>query len=162
MTGADPGPVLSEHRGVVAAPIGRVRELVLAVSAGEFSGAEVPLVLGDQGDRRVTVTGGPQVLRASVASARVTIEVDREAGWVQARGEWWWCGRFQLAEGADGHTVIHQRTFNLATGPAGRLVPFTVGRTHRQSGKQSLRRLLDDLGTRLNCQTRMLPPTADR
>jgi hypothetical protein len=157
MTFQDPGPILSEHRGVVTAPVGRVRQLVLAVRAGEFGGADVPLVLGDQGDRRVVVTGGPEVFRASIAGVPLTIEVDNDAGWVQARGEWWWCGRFQVEEDTPGNTVVRQQTFNCAPGPAGRLVPFTVGRGHRQAGEKSLCRLLDELSRRLGCEARLLP-----
>jgi AcrR family transcriptional regulator len=43
MTSQNPGLVLSQHSGMVAASAGRVRECVLAVPTGEFSGAEVPL-----------------------------------------------------------------------------------------------------------------------
>lgn len=149
--------MLSEHRGMVAAPIGRVRDLVLTVPTGEFSGAEVPLVIGDQGDRPVVVTGGPGAFRATVAGVPMTIEVDRDAGWVQARGEWWWCGRFSVAEDGSGHTVVCRQTFNCAAGPVGRLVPFTIGRGHRRAGARALRRLLDDLGRRLDCETWLLP-----
>jgi hypothetical protein len=157
MTSQDPGPVLSQHSGVVAAPVRRVRELILAVPTGEFSGAEVPLVIGGQGDRRVLITGGPEVFRAILTGIPMTIEVDQDAGWVQARGEWWWCGRFSVAEDSSGHTLVRQQTFNCAAGPAGRLVRFTVGRGHRQAGEQALRRLLDDLARRLDCKTWLLP-----
>ncbi|MEV6930257.1 hypothetical protein AB0M46_38045 [Dactylosporangium sp. NPDC051485] len=157
MTFQDPGPMLSEHRGVVAAPVGRVRQLVLAVSTGEFSGADVPLVLGGQGDRRVVVSGGPEVFRASVTGVSLTIEVDHDAGWIQARGEWWWCGRFHVEADTSGNTVVRQQTFNCASGLSGKLVPFTVGRGHKQAGEQALLRLLDDLSQRLNCKAWMQP-----
>src|SRR4051794_17145672 len=157
MAFGDPGPVLSEHVGVVAAPVGQVRPVVLAVRAGEFSGADVPLVLGRQADRRVVVTGGPDVFQASVAGVPLTIEVDHDGGWVQASGQWWYCGRITVEEGASGETVVRRRTFNRATGLGGKLVPFTVGRGHRRHGELALRDLLDDLSQRLGCKAWMLP-----
>ncbi|NJC74223.1 hypothetical protein HC031_31590 [Planosporangium thailandense] len=153
----DPGPVLSEHVGVVAAPVGRVRPVVLAVTTGEFRGADVPLVLGGHADRQVLVTGGPDVFSAIVVGIPLTIEVDHDGGWVQARGQWWWCGRFQVEEGTSGDTVVRQRTFNCASGVGAKLVPFTVGRGHRRDGEKALRRLLKDLSERLDCETWMLP-----
>jgi hypothetical protein len=157
MTLSLPGPLLSEHRGVVAAPVDRVQELLLAVTTGDFSGADVPLILGGQDDRRVVITGGPEVFRAIVAGAPLTIEVNHDAGWVQARGEWWWCGRFHVEQDMSGNTEVRQRTFNCASGPAGKLVPFTVGRGHREAGERALRRLLEDLSQRLGCKAWMLP-----
>jgi hypothetical protein len=142
---------------MVAAPVSRVRQLVLAVTSGEFAGADVPLILNGLDDRRVVITGGPEVFRASVNGAPLTIEVNHDAGWAQARGEWWWCSRFHVKDGTSGHTEVRQQTFNCASGPAGKLVPFTVGRGHREAGKKALRRLLDDLSQRLGCDAWMLP-----
>jgi hypothetical protein len=52
--------------------------------------------------------------------------------------------------------VATQRTYNCGTGPAAGLVPLTVGRGHRQRGRRALRRVLDDLAGRLECDARLL------
>jgi hypothetical protein len=153
----EPGPVLSEHVGVVAAPVDRVRSIVLAVDTGELSGSKVPLILGGQAGRRVFVEGGPDVFRASVNGVPLTIQVDHDGGWVQARGQWWWCGRFQVEGDGSGDTLVRQRTFNCASGMGARLVPFTVGRGHRRAGETALRGLLEHLSQRLGCKVWMLP-----
>lgn len=151
----DPGVVMSEHVGLAEAPIGQVRDVVLAVPTGRLCGEDVPLVIGAHDDQYVTITGGPGTFRADVAGVPLTIEVDRGAGWVQARGQWWWCGRFQVEEHSDG-TLIRQRTYNCGTGPAARLVPLTIGRGHRQRGRDALQRVLNALAGHLDCDVRLL------
>ena len=153
----DPGPVLSEHVGVVAAPADRVRSIVLAVGTGDLSGSGVPVILGAQGGQRVVVEGGPDVFRADVNGVPLTIQVDRDGGWVQARGQWWWCRRFEIGTDASGDTLVRQRTFNCASGRTAALVPFTVGRGHRRAGEAALRGLLEHLSQRLGCKAWMLP-----
>ena len=74
----------------------------------------------------------------------LTIEVDHDGGWVQARGQCWWGDRFQVEEGRSGDTVVRQRTFNCASGVGAKLVPFTAGRGHRRRGERALRCLLED------------------
>ncbi|MEV5746488.1 hypothetical protein AB0L00_01605 [Actinoallomurus sp. NPDC052308] len=155
MTTQRPGALMSAHEGLVEAPIDQVRGAVLAVPTGRLRGAEAPLVLGSMDDRYVTVSGGPSTFTAAVAGVPLTIEVDRDAGWVQARGQWWWCGRFQVAEHAEG-TLVTQQTFNCATGPVARLVPLTVGRGHRANGRGALLRVLEELADRLHCAARPL------
>jgi hypothetical protein len=155
MTTQQPGVLMSAHDGLVGAPIDQVRSVVLAVPTGRLRGAEAPLVIGAQDDQYVTVSGGPSTFSADLSGVPLTIEVDRDAGWVQARGQWWWCGRFQVEKHPEG-TLLRQQTFNCATGPVGRLVPLTVGRGHREHGRLGLRRVLDDLADRLHCPTRIL------
>jgi hypothetical protein len=150
------GNLLSEHLGLAEAPIDRVREAVLDVPTGELSGPDLPLVLCGHPDRAVTVTGGPVTFTARVSGIPLVIEVDRDAGWVEARGEWWWCTRLQTEPHLDG-TLLRWSTYNRASGVAGRLVPFTVGRGHRGRGRASLLEVLDDLSRRLGCETRPLP-----
>jgi hypothetical protein len=156
MTPPPTGTVLSQHVGLVEAPLEKVRDLVLTVRTGRLRGPDVPLVLGPCTGKDVVITGGPTTFSASVASVPMTIELDRAAGWVRARGQWWWCGAFQLAAHPDG-TLVTQRTYNLATGPAARLVPFTVGRGHRSTGLGGLRHVLDACATRLRTRARVLP-----
>ena len=112
------------------APAEQVREVLLTVPTGRLSGPEVPLVISGSS---ATVTGGPDVFTAQVGGVHLTIEVDRTEGWVQARGQWWWCGRFTAASHDEG-TLVTYGTYNLATGAVARLVPWTVGRGHRERG----------------------------
>lgn len=149
-----PGDLLSEHLGLVEAPVERVRDVVLAVPTGELSGPDAPVVLSS--GQTVTVSGGPATFTAHVPGAPMVIDVDRDAGWVQARGEWWWCVRLQVEPHPDG-TLVRRSAYNRATGAAARLVPYTVGRGHRRQGREALLRLLDDLSARLGCDTRPLP-----
>ncbi|GLY89207.1 hypothetical protein [Actinoallomurus iriomotensis] len=153
MSEKSPGALLSEHLGLVEAPVDRVRTVVLNVPTGELSGPDVPVVLGSA--RTVTVSGGPATFTAD-AGTPIVIDVDREAGWVQAHGEWWWCVRLQVEPHPDG-ALVRRSAYNRATGAAGRLVPYTVGRGHRRQGHAALLGLLDDLGSRLGCDTRLLP-----
>jgi hypothetical protein len=119
--------VLDEHAGLVYAPVQQVRDAVLSVQHGPFRTAATPL----------------------------RVDVNLEQGWIEARGQWWWCGRFEVREDPAGARVVH-RTYNLARGLSGRLVPFTVGRGHRGRGRDALRKVLDELGTELSCKTELL------
>jgi hypothetical protein len=147
--------VLSQHRGVIPLSPAVVSEDLLRISTGTVSGADVPLVLGTAPGRSVTITGGPERFSADVDGVPMTIEVDPHEGWVQARGQWWWCGRFQIAEHPVG-TLLEQSTINLAAGPAGLLVPMTVGRGHAGRGRRALQDLLAELGRRHGCAGQLL------
>ncbi|MBO2455696.1 hypothetical protein J4573_52080 [Actinomadura barringtoniae] len=155
MTQRNPGRLMSEHAGIVEAPLDEVREVLLAVPTGKLHGAEIPLVIGRQDDREVVITGGPATFTAQISGVTLTIDVDREAGWVQARGQWWWCGRFQVEEHPEG-ALIRQQTFNLATGLTSRLVPFTVGRSHRDNGRSVFTHVLERLTELRGWKTRPL------
>ena len=155
MSEKNPGGLLSEQLGLASAPVDRVREAVLDVPTGELSGPDLPLVLGGHSDRTVTVTGGPVTFAARMSGVPLVVEVDRDAGWVEARGEWWWRTRLQAEPHPDG-TLLRWSTYNRASGAAGRLVPFTVGRGHRARSRASLLGMLDALSTRLGCETRPL------
>ena len=145
---------LSGHAGIVHCPLDRVRTAVLTVRPGTFSGSELPAILGAT-EGSVVIDGGPERFTANVRGVSMVIEVDEAAGWVQATGQRWWCRRFEVREDPAGARV-EQRTYNLASGIVGRLVPFTVGHGHRRRGRASLQRLLDDLGRRLSCDTEMV------
>lgn len=146
---------LSEHAGIVRCPLDRVRTAVLTVRAGTFSGSELPAVLGAT-EGSVVITGGPERFTADVRGTSVVIELDEAAGWVQASGQWWWCGRYEVQPDPAGARVV-RRTYNMASGITGRLVPYTVGLGHRRRGRDSLRQVLDELGRRLSCETELLP-----
>lgn len=161
MTPPTTGTVLSQHVGLVEAPVHQVRDLVLAVRTGRVRGTDVPLVLGPCSGQDVVITGGPTTFAASVATVPLTIDVDRAAGRIQARGQWWWCGAFQVDPHPDG-TLVTQRTYSRASGLAAKLVPFTVGRRHRASGLGGLRYVLDECSSRLGCRARIMPSSAGR
>ncbi|GII81802.1 hypothetical protein Sru01_67840 [Sphaerisporangium rufum] len=147
---------MSEHVGLVDLPPGQVRDVVLQVGTGTLREEDVPLVVGAVPGRTVMVTGGPARFTARVSGVPLTIEVDRASGWVQARGQWWWCGRLQVEEHPEG-ALIRRRTYNLATGPIARAVPLTVGRGHRESGREALIGVLDTFERRFGARTRLLP-----
>ena len=90
MTQRSPGRLLSEHAGIVEAPLDEVRDVLLTVPTGRLRGADIPLVIGLQGSQGVIISGGPGTFTAQVAGVTLTVDVDREADWVQARGQWWW------------------------------------------------------------------------
>lgn len=119
--------VLDEHAGLVYAPVQQVRQAVLSEQHGPFHAATIPL----------------------------RVDVNLEQGWIEARGQWWWCGRFEVREDPVGTRVVH-RTYNLARGVSGRLVPFTVARGHRGRGQDALRQVLDERATQLSCRTELL------
>jgi hypothetical protein len=125
MAGPSRRQVLSRHRGVIAlAPPVVLRDL-LDIRTGVLSGADVPLILGGAPRRTVDITRGPQAYAARLDDVPMTIETDADQGWVEARGQWWWCSRFQVAPSPAG-SVVEQTTFNLASPPASLLVPFTA------------------------------------
>ncbi|GAA5171044.1 MULTISPECIES: hypothetical protein [Amycolatopsis] len=119
--------VLDEHTGLVYAPVAQVRTTLLDAVEATFANAPVPL----------------------------RVDVNREQGWVEARGQWWWCGRFEVGEDPVGARVVH-RTYNLARGLSGWLAPYTVGRGHRKNGRDALAKALEDVGRRLSCRTELL------
>jgi len=151
-----PGGLLDEHVGLVHAPLPQVRDVVLAIGPGAFTGAEAPLIVGSADGRRVTVSGGPARFTASIGGAVLAVEVDAAAGWVQARGRWWWCARLQVDPHPAGARLAY-RTYNRADGPAARIVPFTVARGHRKHARQAMERILARIGGRLSCPTELLP-----
>ncbi|MGW4587945.1 hypothetical protein ACWEKJ_11520 [Amycolatopsis thermoflava] len=95
------------------------------------------------------------VLRTAFSTSATPLRVSRNEseGWIEARGQWWWCGRVEVHEHAAGARVVY-RTYNVATGLGARLVPVTVARGHRGAGP--LRALLAELGERLGCRTELL------
>ncbi len=146
-----PGRLLSEHTGVVCLPLSRAAEIMLTVPLGTVRGDNVPLVIGGESGGVVTISGGPSTF-TTAGDHQLTIDVDPDAGWIQSRGQWWYCGRLQLAEHPDG-TLVTQQTYNCAKGVSGRIVPFTVGRQHRQSGEQVLTRVLRAFAERFGART---------
>ncbi|WP_143266123.1 MULTISPECIES: hypothetical protein [Amycolatopsis] len=86
----------------------------------------------------------------SASATPLRVRKDAAQGWIEARGQWWWCGRVEVHEHAAGARVVY-RIYNVATGLAGRLVPVTVARGHRGPGP-----LLAELGERLGCRTELL------
>ncbi|TVT14454.1 hypothetical protein LWP59_03450 [Amycolatopsis acidiphila] len=119
--------ILHEHAGLVHAPVQQVRDAVLSVQHGPFRTTPIPL----------------------------RVDVDLEQGWIEARGQWWWCGRFEVRDDPAGARIVY-RTYNLARGVSGRLVPFTVGRGHRRGGREALRKVLEELGDQFSCETELL------
>jgi hypothetical protein len=147
--------LLSEHRGIVEAPFARVRETLLAVPTGRMPGHRAPVVVNAHPDALVVVSGGPVVFQAEVARVPVTIEVDRDAGWVQMRGQWWRCLRFQAQHHPQGALII-QRTYSFRTGRDAQSITSTLARWHAATGRQALARLLDALASQLACTARIL------
>lgn len=148
--------LLSEHHGIVEAPASTVRELLLAVPTGQMPGSQAPLVLGLVAPSApVVVDGGPARYRAEVAGIGQIIEVDRDAGWVQVRGQLWRCVRFHVRPHAEGALVI-QCTYSYAAGRDGEFLTTTLGRWHENTGRQALTALLDALAARLDCRVRIL------
>ncbi|WAL65093.1 hypothetical protein ORV05_29920 [Amycolatopsis cynarae] len=155
MTDAQPGVLLDEHAGLVHAPFDRVRDAVLTIRTGTLAGTDVPLILSGQAGQTVVITGGPARFTTTVSGAPLTLEVDPAAGWVQAKGQWWWCGRLEVHEDPAGARLV-RRTYNLAGGLSGRLVPLTVGRGHDKRAVDGLHANLAVLGERLSCRTEFL------
>jgi hypothetical protein len=148
--------LLSEHCGTVEAPLSQVRELLLRVPTGRMKGSAAPLVLAARPDAVVVIDGGPAVFEAVVSGVPETIEVDRDAGWVQRCEPWWRCLHFQGQPHPDG-TLIIQRTYSHRTGRDADLVVATLARWHATTGRQALSRLLDELASLLACRTHLLP-----
>jgi hypothetical protein len=148
--------LLSQHQGIAEAPASTVRDLLLAVPTGQMPGSRAPLVLGLVAPSTpVLVDGGPRAYRAQVAGIEQTIEVDRDAGWVQVRGQLWRCVRFAARHHPQG-TLVIQRTYSYAAGRDGEFLTTTLGRWHDNTGRQALTALLDVLAARLGCQVRIL------
>jgi hypothetical protein len=148
--------LLSEHCGIVEAPSSRVRELLLRVPTGRMLGRAAPLVVAAQENSPVVISGGPAVFEATVSGVALTIEVDRDAGWVQTRGQWWRCLHYQLQQHPDG-TLVIQRTYSTATGRDGEFIAATFGAWQHSIGARTLTHLLDGLASQLACRARILP-----
>jgi hypothetical protein len=143
----EPGRLLSEHRGVAAAPLERVRAAMLEVRTGRV---EVPLVLAAQRrDGGILIEGGPDRYTARLGDVTLTLDLDRGAGRVTVTGPKW-CGVYTVEPHPEG-ALLTYRVYRLG----GRL--WTVGRAHRERAAGSLRTILAGLLDRLGCSTRILP-----
>jgi hypothetical protein len=155
MAGPRRRQVVSQHQGVIALVPPVVRRDLLDIRTGVLSGADVPLILGRAPGRTVHISGRDQAYAVRLDDVPMTIETNADEGWVEARGQWWWCSRFQVAESSAG-SLVTQTTFNVASPPASLLVPFTVARGHSRRGRLALQGLIAELGRRHGCEGHLL------
>jgi hypothetical protein len=143
----EPGRLLSEHRGVAAAPVDQVRRAVFEVRTGRV---EVPLVLAAQRrDGAIRIEGGPDRYTARLGETTLTLDLDPNAGRVTVTGPKW-CGVYTVEPHPEGALVTY-RVYKLGGGL------WTLGRGHRDRAEGSLRTVLAGLLERLACSTRILP-----